>query len=552
MMNKVIVLCLLMLSITGSASTIDSLLTVLDATIKQGNEFQQTREGRIQGLKALFDTQIKDTDQQYFIYSRLYDEYRAYQFDSALHYLSIKTELAYKLRNTEWVNESLIQQVRLFTATGMFQEAFDAHEKINLQSISKTILPAYYSISAQLYSQMAHYTRVKSMVPRYRAMESTYRDSALKVVPNGSFDYFQEMELLYYGNGKYKEARNIALDLLEVTEINNPKHALLAYRVAINYRALNDREKEKEFIIRSAISDIQNGIKDNASLTILAMMLYREKHIGKAYDYIQFSLADANFFNAPLRYIELSNVLPVINDAYHIRLEKQKDKLQRYLLLISFLTIFLITSLVFIFMQLRNLSNFRFDLQKANLKLNELNTELSEANGQLNGLNAQLSESNHIKEQYIGHFLNRCSNYIEKLENYQKYVGKQISARKITELFESTKSNQLIDTELSEFYETFDHTFLILFPNFVEQINELFNDDEKIVLRQGELLNTELRIFALIRLGITDSSKIANLLRYSVNTIYNYRVKIKNKSSVPRDDFEELVKNIGSFNTKHL
>lgn len=551
MMNKVIVLCLLMLTITGSASTIDSLLVVLDNTIKQSNEYQQIREGRIQGLKALFDLQIKNTDQQYFIYSRLYDEYRAYQFDSALHYLELKTNLAYRLQKEEWVNESLIQQVRLFSATGMYKEAFDAHENINRSHISAPALPAYYIVTAQLYSQLAHYTSVSSMVPRYRELERNYRDSALHQLPKGSFDYMQEMEIFHYENRKLEESKKLALELLNHTEINNPKYALLAYRVAINYRDQGNHLKEKEYLIRSAISDIQNGIKDNASLTMLAMILYREKQIGKAYDYIQFSLADANFFNAPLRFIELSNVLPVINDAYHLRLEKQKDKLQRYLLLISFLTVFLITSLFFIFKQLRNLSYFRIDLQKANLKLNELNIELSAANEQLNGLNSQLTESNHIKEQYIGHFLNRCSNYIEKLENYQKYVGKQITARKITELYESTKSNQLIDTELSEFYETFDHTFLILFPNFVEQINELFNDDEKIVLRQGELLNTELRIFALIRLGITDSSKIANLLRYSVNTIYNYRVKIKNKSSVPRDDFEELVKNIGSFNTKH-
>jgi len=377
---------------------------------------------------------------------------------------------------------------------------------------------------------------------------SQYRDSVLQVVQAQDRLAREIREFVFYNRNELDQSLQMAHDLLAETPINDPKYALYAYRVACNYRDLGNIEKEKEYLIRSAIADIQNGIKDNASLTMLAMILYREKEIARAYDYIQFSLADAAFFKAPLRYIELSNVLPVINDAYHIRLEKQKRTLEHYLLLISFLAVFLISSLVFIVMQFRNLANVRTDLQVANQKLNQLNAELSGANEQLNGLNNQLVESNLIKEQYIGHFLNRCSNYIEKLENYQKHVHKQVVARKFTELFESTKSNRLIDAGLAEFYETFDQTFLILFPNFVEQINSLFNPEDRFELRKGELLNTELRIFALIRLGIADSSKIASLLRYSVNTIYNYRVKVKNKCNIPRDEFEERVKRIGNFN----
>jgi hypothetical protein len=530
------------------SNTVDSLLVVLDQSIRQSSEYQNDRENRIGGLKSLLVQTPNEPDQRYLIYSKLVHEYRPFIFDSALHYLYAKTELAQKLNRADWTAESNVQKLGLLSATGMYKEAFDVLEQIERSQIKPSVLPDFYANMANLYSQMAFYTHVGSMVPQYYGLVSQYRDSVLQVLQYQDRLAREIQELVFYSRNELDQSLKMSKELLAETQQNDPKYALYAYRVACNYRDQGNVEKEKEYLIRSAIADIQNGIKDNASLTMLAMIFYREKQIARAYDYIQFSLADAAFFKAPLRYIELSNVLPVINDAYHLRLEKQKRTLEHYLLLISFLAVFLISSLVFIVMQFRNLGNVRTDLQVANQKLNQLNAELSGANEQLNGLNNQLVESNLIKEQYIGHFLNRCSNYIEKLENYQKQVHKQVVARKFTELFESTKSNQLIDAELAEFYETFDQTFLILFPNFVEQINSLFNDEDRFELRKGELLNTELRIFALIRLGITDSSKIASLLRYSVNTIYNYRVKVKNKCNIPRDEFEERVKRIGNFN----
>ena len=92
----------------------------------------------------------------------------------------------------------------------------------------------------------------------------------------------------------------------------------------------------------------------------------------------------------------------------------------------------------------------------------------------------------------------------------------------------------------------FDKAFLKLYPKFVEQFNGLLREDARIELKKGKLLNTELRIFALIRLGITQSSDIASMLRYSVNTIYNYRAQIKNSALGDRDNFEERIKEIGN------
>ena len=180
-------------------------------------------------------------------------------------------------------------------------------------------------------------------------------------------------------------------------------------------------------------------------------------------------------------------------------------------------------------------------------RLSKARNELGVINNQLKSLNNELAEANHIKEEYIAHFLGICSTYIDKLESYRKMVNKKINGGQVTELLKITKSSEVLESELKEFYVNFDNTFLHLYPKFVEEFNSLLVKEERIVLKKGELLNTELRIFALIRLGIDDSSKIANLLRYSVNTIYNYRAKVKNKALGSRDDFESLVMRIGAF-----
>jgi hypothetical protein len=184
------------------------------------------------------------------------------------------------------------------------------------------------------------------------------------------------------------------------------------------------------------------------------------------------------------------------------------------------------------------------ELSAVNQQLKKLNKDLADTNNKLQTINIELSESNHVKEHYIGNFLSICSNYIYKLDQFNKRVNKQLANRKFEELFTETKSKKLIDTEIKEFYENFDEAFLHIFPNFLSDFNKLLIDDGQIQLKSEERLNTELRIFALIRLGIKDSSQIAKLLRYSVNTIYNYRVKIKNSAKGERDNFEHEVMKI--------
>ena len=238
--------------------------------------------------------------------------------------------------------------------------------------------------------------------------------------------------------------------------------------------------------------------------------------------------------------IEISNLFPIIDRAYKDKVTKQHNQLTFYLLLTSVLTFLLILTIIYITKQMKRLSKARETLQQVNLQLQELNKQLVNSND-------ELFEANHIKEEYIGYFLDLCSSYIDKLEDYRRMLNKKAATNKLEELFRILKSKELVETELKELYTNFDTIFLNLYPSFIQQFNELLQPDARFTMKPGELLNVELRIFALIRLGINDSYKIANFLRYSSSTIYNYRSRIKNKSIVPRDEFEKIVMEIGKI-----
>ena len=159
--------------------------------------------------------------------------------------------------------------------------------------------------------------------------------------------------------------------------------------------------------------------------------------------------------------------------------------------------------------------------------------------------NLKLNESNRVKDEYVGRFIHLCSFYIDRLDEMRKRVHKMVKARDMDALYKFTDGNELRNNNLTELYQMFDTTFLHLFPNFVTDFNALLRPECRITLPNTETLNTDIRIFALIRLGIEDSNRIAEFLHYSVNTIYNYRAKVKNGALGDRDTFETQVKTIG-------
>lgn len=283
----------------------------------------------------------------------------------------------------------------------------------------------------------------------------------------------------------------------------------------------------------AAITDVQLAVKENEALLSLAINLYEDGDINRSYNYIKAALDDANFYNSRFRNTVIARIQPIIEDTYLFKIEQQRKNLRVYALLTSLFVIILIITVYFIYRQIRIVS-------KAKKKLHIMNEQLV-------GANKSLDEANLIKEKYIGYFTNQCAVYVNKLDEYRKYVSRKIKTGQVDELYKFSSRAQ--EKEGEELYMNFDNAFLELYPDFVKEFNSLLRPEEQFKVEKNQL-NTELRIFALIRLGITDVNKIAVFLHYSMQTIYNYKSKVKGKSIIGGEQFEEEVKKIGSLSLK--
>jgi hypothetical protein len=531
--------------LTSLGTEIDSLINILDSTIAMNKTYMQSKELRVQSLKILVARPELLSEQTYSINTLLYKEYLKYNFDSTIHYIGQNLKIAESMNKPDWINETKFHLSSILSSAGMYSESLHTLESIEVKKLPAHQKLEYFSCYQHVYAELGMYTVMKENAGKYFGFSNSYRDSLLANLDPDSEEYLLLHEAKLQDQGKFEESRKVNSLLLSRVNKDDPEFALYAFQRAISYRIQGNIEMEEKYLILSAISDIKAAVKDNVSLTLLAIILFDRKEIDRAYKYIMFSLEDAKFYNSRLRYIEISKILPLISEAFQIKSERQTAKLRFYAVALTLLAVLLIMTLLFMVNQMKKLSNARLNLQQANIQLNNLSQDLYQVNSQLKAVNHELFESNHIKEEHIGFFLSLCSTYIDKLEDFRKMVHRKATSGQYEELFKLTKSTYFFDSELKEFYYNFDNTFLHLFPNFVEQFNSLLVEEERIVLKVDELLTTELRIFALIRLGITDSSKIASFLRYSVNTIYNYRTRVRNKSLVPRDDFERLVRMIG-------
>ena len=322
--------------------------------------------------------------------------------------------------------------------------------------------------------------------------------------------------------------------------------AICAYTLSESYRLKENKEKKKkEFLIISAIADMTTAVREYISLRKLAILLYQEGDIERAYSYVKICMEDAAACNARLRKLEILEIFPIINDAYQQKAEKQQEQMKWTLASISILSFFLLLAIFYVYKQMKRLAIARKEVIDTNKRLKELNEELHLSMHKLKEANHSIAENSYLKEEYIGRYMDQCSVYLEKMDNYRRSLGKIAATGNVEELYKNIKSSKFIEVELKEFYTNFDNTFLQMFPTFVEDFNALLTNDERISLKTGERMNTELRIFALIRLGISDSVKIAQFLRYSVTTIYNYRTKVRNKAAGDRNLLEQEVMKIG-------
>jgi hypothetical protein len=522
----------------------DSLLKVLDNTVENYQIYSNKKEEKLNKLKDLL--KITSTDLQKFeLCGLLYDEYRSYKSDSALTYARAKLQIAEKLNDIHSLTNARLNLAAIMGTSGLYKEEMDILNGINI-SHTPELKAYYFHIYRTVYGYMADYTVSSQENIRYNHLTAAYRDSLLTVNPPSSATHIMVKSDQLTVQKKYDDALELLMNYYPTINEDQHTKAIIAYGISLAYHGKNDRKLEKEWLAISAMYDIQSATKEYISLRRLAFLLYEDGDVYRAYKYIRRSLDDALFCNARLRTYEISQMLPIIDKAYQNQTDARQRQLLTSLVSISILSLFLLIAIALVYRQMRKLSAARKELSLANEQLNNLNHELSYTNDQLNNTNETLVEANLIKEEYIGRYMDQCSVYIDKLDSYRRLLNKTAAAGKIQDLLNALKSKQFIEDELELFYTNFDSTFLQLFPTFVEEFNSLLVDHEETQLKQGELLNTELRIFALIRLGIKDSVKISHFLRYSLSTIYNYRTKLRNKAVGPRNEFEDRVMLIGS------
>ena len=548
-MKKNCLFCLLLFFSCHSAfadERLDSLLNVLDKTIKEADTYVQIKENKLHELKREARKTAPLSIERYHLNNDIYLEYKAYSSDSALHYLNENLLLARQLNDKERELKIQLELSYLLSSIGMYMEAADILNSIDRQTLPTSLLGHYYTCYEHVYSEAgAAQPRYKMFASRYVKLSHVYRDSMEVTLDSSSATYLWLRETQLREAGKYDEAMEFSDRRLAEASFGTPQYALVAYQRFRLFESMGKKDEHLYYLVLSAISDVRSAIKEQSSLMVLAQELHSKGDLKRAYDYINFSWEISQFYKTRLRSWMNITPLSMINGNYQDIIKQQNRELLIYITCVALLALLLVVALIYIYRQMKALSIAKKGLQEVNERLFSLNEELEEVNRHLRSTNLELSESNLIKEAYIARFFKLCSVYVDRLQAYRKLVNKKLQRGQVAELLKMTHlSNDIVTVEVQELYANFDSAFLHLFPNFVESLNELLLPEEQIVLKPDELLNTELRIFALIRLGIKDSSQIAELLHYSVHTIYNYRSRVKTKARVSRDDFEDLVAKI--------
>lgn len=528
---------------------IEQLFQSLDNAIAHSADYVKVREARIRDWEQKLKT-ARRLSSKYDACFALFEEYRSYKNDMALKYINQCMELAIRMGDKKKVENAKALLAFQESTTGDYAESYDLLKSVNIADLDAEGRRNYLWACQHLYGEMAYYSNVPSLKKYYTAKRNAYQATIDSTFSHDDDLYLQMQEVRARDAGNMKEALRLSDKRLSMTKPGTHQYAIVQFYRGLTYNQFGDEEQFLSCLLRSTICDVQLAVMDQGSLWELANLLNAEPDEQKrSHEYIKFAWKSATIFNTPIRSRQIMPVLTQIEEGYQKELSASNQHL-RLMVACSALLLFVVMLLLYYVNKQRKriaaahhkLKETNHALQLANERLNEMNHSLNEMNQSLNEMNQSLNESNKMKEVYIGRFLRLCAIYVDKIETMRKRVVKLVKARELNKLLEQMQAGE---TYMGELYEYFDSAFLKLFPDFVEEFNALLKTEERIVLEDDSRLSTTLRIFALIRLGIEDSSKIAEFLHYSVNTIYNYRAKIKNSAICDREEFEQRVKQIG-------
>ena len=533
------ILCLQ--AMMGSASDVRHLYAKLDSLIAHYQETTAEKESRIRNLKDGVKTMTLTDDQTYDLNLRLYDEYVAFRFDSAFYYVEKNVERFRHTADHDRFAASAIRMAHILSVTGLFDRSRRLMDEIDPEKLGDEQRVAYYNQQSELNlyrSEMAQYTPYFN---DYIQKAQYYRQMIIQTAPKDSYDYIFSLATYTCETGNPDKAIQMMEDYLPKLDVSTRDYSIVTSTLAYFYQCKDDRERQEYYLLLSAISDEQGAIRENNSLRTLAEILMARGENDIAYRYLYQSITEARFYGSRLRMMQVGRMAPQIMNLY----DKERAQTQRntyiYLGIISFISLILLGIMAYTLVLLRK-------KKAASRQIEAMNKTLTAHNEQIQAVNSQMKEANRIKDEYIGRFLELSSNLIKQGEERSKQLNRLARDRKLEELYAELKSSQTINSGIRMFHQNFDEAFLNIYPAFISEVNKLLMPDNAFVISEGDSrrLTTELRILALIRLGISDNQDIADILRSSITTIYTYRSKLKSRS-VNKDTFEDDVRKIATY-----
>lgn len=539
----------------------EELLECLDSLLLIRHDLEKKRQYRIDDYHDKLG-KTRNDEELYRMNNMLYDAYSYYSIDSAMNYVDRNFKIAERLGDQDRVMDLKIKKSFLYAASGLLMESASEIAGLDSNTMSTPTRKAYYAQMAYLYDHMANYLRINPVSTNtYFDKSNIYKDSLLSMLPKDDHEYAWYKGWAKLGAGSKSRRQMIGeikplVDRSTLTTLDDAKNA---YILGCLYDKEGDEENALKYVAMSSIADVHLCNRDIASLQKLAMMCLNRGDINRAHTYIGYCMEAALKYPNRVRASTIAPLQHQINAAYQEQVRQQEQTRKALLIIVCLLCAILALAAVVIVSEVRELKRKSKNLDEVNrllkdrvdelseakAKLSEVNEKLTSLNSQLKKANAELNESNYVKEEYVGYVFSLCSDYIKQIDDFRRTINRKAKVKQWDDIRELTEGKAMEKDALKDFYTNFDTIFLHLYPHFVSDFNNLLRDDEQILPKEGELLSTELRIYALVRLGITDSVKIADFLHCSPQTVYNYRFRTRNKAKLSKSEFIEAVKTLG-------
>lgn len=532
-MMRYFILIFFLISFKGFSFQNDTILKQLELSIKKRDEYSKKKHAHIKILKKEVNKHIYSGDKfkLYDDYLLLFKEYQSFRYDSAYYYIEQAKSVAIKINNPVKLSRIKIKEGFVLMSSGLFNQAIDTLNSVDLEALPNPYKFEYYSVKARTYYDWADYIGDNRFSLDYIKKGNDFLVKALLYVNSNTNEYWATESLRRLKSQDWEGAKEAFETWINNNDLPTENYAIATSSLAHVYSELGDNNKNIYYLALAAIADIESATKETVALRNLASELFKIGDLKKAYKYIGIAMEDATFYNARHRKVELSSILPIIENAQIQKTEGQNDMLSVIIVMFSILAILVVIFLFIIFKQLKALKVSRRILAHSNHKLQKLNANLREADS--------------IKQEYIAYFLKVSSDFIHKIDQIQKSTYQKIMAKRPEEVFLVLKKYSVKKARI-HLFQQFDEVFLKLFPSFLEDYYNLFPEKERVHVKNETSLNNELRIFALYRLGVQDSSQVADFLELSVATVYSYKTRIKNKSNF-KENFELKILEIKQF-----